>query len=135
MASKVFKIGIVVIMVLNGIFFASNIYVLGDRGAAVAMHGDLAPTASAVMANAKVIITFVTGLLYLLSAYAIVRKKREWAVAGVLACFLFNGLYAVEIMKWGSSHPFVWFGFCLMGGLSFLIGAYSYLVLRRSVAL
>jgi hypothetical protein len=30
-----------ILMIVNGLFFISNIYVLGDTQAALAMHGDL----------------------------------------------------------------------------------------------
>jgi hypothetical protein len=134
MASKVCKTILLVIMILNGIFFAVNIYVLGDREAAIAMHLDLAPTASALMANTKVLVTFASGVLYLLAAFAIIRRKRALALSGVLACIIFNSLYGVELAKWGSFHFWVWKGFFLAGGLSFLIGVYSYLNWRRREA-
>ena len=132
MTSKIVKIILLVIMILNGVFFAVNITVLGDREAAIAMHRDLAPTASALMADAKVLVTFGAGVLYLLAAFGIILKRRGWTLSGIVACIIFNGLYAVELMKWGGFHPWVWVGFFLAGGLSFLIGTYSYFNLRRS---
>jgi hypothetical protein len=132
MASMLLKTILVGIMVLNGVFFAVNIYTLGDSEAAIAMHRDLAPTASAFMANTKVLVTFIAGLLYLVTAFGIIRKRRGLLLSGVVACILFNGLYVLELVKWGSFHPWVWKGFFIAGGLSFLIGLYSYYLWKRS---
>jgi hypothetical protein len=125
------KFALLAIMILNGIFFTVNIYVLGDRTAAIAMHLDLAPTAGTLMVNAKVLVTFIAGILYLLAAFGLVRKRPGFLLSGVVACILFNGLYAVEIVKWGSFHPWVWKGFFTAGGLSFLIGACSYVFWKK----
>ena len=132
MVSGAAKVVLLVIMILNGVFFVVNISVVGDREAAMAMHRDLAPSAGTVMVNAKVFVTFAAGVLYLLTAFGIIRKKRSFLLCGVAACLLFNGLYGVELAKWGGFHPWVWKGFLIAGGLSFLIGAYSCLLWRRS---
>ena len=132
MVSGIAKVVLLVIMILNGIFFAVNIYAVGDREAAIAMHRDLSPLAGPTMVNAKVLVTFAAGMLYLLTAFGIIRKKRSFLLCGVAACVLFNGLYGVELAKWGGFHPWVWKGFFIAGGLSFLIGAYSYFLWRRS---
>jgi hypothetical protein len=134
MTSKVLKVAFLAIMVLNGIFFAVNIYVLGDSRAAIAMHDDLAPTASALMANTKVLVTFFTGMLYLVAAASILRHRRTLLLSGVVAFILFDGLYVIELVQWGSFHSWVWTGFFIFGTLSFLIGVYSYLSWRRSEA-
>lgn len=121
----------VLLLVLNGLFFVSNIYVLGDAAAAVAMHGDLAPTVSPVVANVKVIVTFTTGALYLLAAAGILRHRRALAACGVAAFVLFDGLYLYELTAWGRSHPRVWIDFTVFGGLSLLFGAMSWREWRR----
>jgi hypothetical protein len=122
--AKAGKTIILILMILNGLFFISNIYVLGDTQAAIAMHDDLPRSASALLANAKVIDCFVVGILYLVAAYAIIRKKYNLALAGVVACVLFVGLYIYQLVVWPSVNA--WVGFAIFGGLSLLFGGYSW---------
>jgi hypothetical protein len=92
-------------MVLNGLLFVSNIYVLGNTEAAIEMHDDLPRSASALLANVKVIDCFVVGILYLTAAYGIIRQKYHLALAGVIGCVLFVGLYLYQFMiAWGNIH-------------------------------
>ena len=112
------NLAISILMILVGLFFASNIYVIGNRQAAVAMHNDLAPNAGAVIANLKVIVCFVAGLLYLAAAWGLLKRRREAVLAGVVGFVLFDGLYVVELALWGSSYPRVWLWFGVFGGLS-----------------
>lgn len=126
MLSKVFKVIILIMMILNGLLFISNIYVLGDREAAIKMHNDLAPSASALTANIKVIDCFVSGILYLSAAVGIIRRKYSWALAGVVAFVIFDGLYIIELVMWAKNHPRIWIDFSTFGGLSLLIGGYSW---------
>ena len=111
-------------MILNGLFFISNIYVLGDTQAAIAMHDDLPRSASALLANAKVIDCFVVGILYLVAAFGIIRQKYNLALAGAVACALFIGLYIYQLIVWPNVNA--WIGFAIFGGLSLLFGAYSW---------
>jgi hypothetical protein len=114
-------------MILNGLLFVSNIYVLGDLKAALEMHEDLSPAANPVMVNAKVIVCFVAGILYLLAAFAILFRKRRLALAGIAGFVLFDGLYLLELALWGCSHSQVWLGFAIFGSLGLLFGWYSWL--------
>lgn len=125
--AKIFKVIILALMFLNGLLFISNIYVFGNREAAIEMHNDLAPTASALMANAKVVICFVVGFLYIASAVSIIKKKYALALTGVIGFILFDGLYIYELILWSKSHPRVWIDFSIFGGLSLLIGIYSWM--------
>ena len=120
-----------IVIILNGLLFISNIYVLGNREAAIDMHNDLAPSATALMANAKVIDCFIVGILYIVSAFGIIRKKYDLALAGIIGFVLFDGFYVVELIMWAGIHPQVWLGFSLFGGLSLLIGIYSWWNWRR----
>jgi hypothetical protein len=115
-----------ILLLLNGLLFISNIYVLGNPEAAIAMHNDLAPWASPLMANSKVLNCFVTGILYLVAFAAFILDKRHWALAGVVACLLFDGFYLVELALWGLSYSRVWFDFGVFGGLSLFFGAWSW---------
>jgi len=124
--SKIIKIIILILLVLNGVLFISNIYVLGDSEAAIKMHEDLAPSATALIANTKVIVSFVSGILYIVTAIGIIRKRYSLALWGIIAFVLFDGLYVIELIMWGKTHPMVWFGFSIFGGLSFLFAAYSW---------
>lgn len=115
-----------ILMVLNGLFFIANIYVLGNTQEAIAMHDDLTPTAGAVMANAKVINCFVVGLCYLAAAWGIARRRSVLALFGVLGFVLFDGFYLLELVLWGSSHTRVWVDFSIFGGISLVIGIFSW---------
>lgn len=129
--AKIGKVIILILMLLNGLLFISNIYVLGNREAAIEMHDDLAPTASAFMANAKVVLCFVVGILYVISAVAIIKKKYPLALSGVIGFILFDGFYIIELILWSKTHPRVWIDFSIFGGLSLLFGVYSWLNWRR----
>lgn len=122
-------------MIANGLMFISGTYVLGDRKAAIEMHEDLAPSASDLMVNAKVVISFVVGILYLIAAYGIIRKKYNLALAGVIGFAIFDGFYVIELVLWAKTNPGTWMGFCIFGSLALLFGAYSLWVWRKREAL
>lgn len=122
---------LIVLLVLNGLFFASNIYVLGDTAAAIEMHDDLAPTASPFVANLKVASCFATGILYLLAALGFVRRRPALVACGVWGFALFDGLFLYELAAWGLSHPRVWLDFAVFGGLALLFGVAASRELRR----
>ena len=126
MLTKMGKTIILIVMILNGLLFISNIYVLGNREAAINMHNDLAPSASALMVNAKVILCFIVGILYIVSAFGIIRKKYGLALAGIIGFVLFDGFYIVELIMWAKVHPRIWIDFTIFGGVSLLIGVYSW---------
>ena len=128
--SKILKRVITVLLFANGIFFISNIYVIGNTEAAVAMHADLAPGASPFMAQAKVIVTFLTGILYVLCAIGLITKRKSLVREGIIASAIFTGFYILEIILW-PAHPLVWLGFLIMGGLAVFYPAFlsrSYLL-------
>lgn len=126
MVAKTGKWIILILMILSGLLFISNIYVLGNREAAIAMHDDLPRSASALLANTKVLDCFVVGILHLIAAVGIIRKKYAWALAGVIAFVLFDGLYIFQLIMWASIHPRMWVDFSIFGGLSLVIGIYSW---------
>jgi len=127
MLPKIGRVIILSVMVLNGLLFISNIYVLGDRAAALQMHTDLAASASELLVNTKVIVCFIAGILYLVAAGGIIWRRSRLALAGVIGFALFDGFYLVELMLWGGVHPQVWMGFGLFGSLGLLIGVFSWL--------
>jgi len=133
--AKIGKTIILIVMMLNGLLFISNIYVLGNREAAINMHNDLAPSANALMVNTKVIITFIVGVLYIISAFGIIRKKYDLAFAGIIGFVLFDGFYIVELIMWARIHPRIWIDFSIFGGLSLLIGVYSWWNWRKRINL
>ncbi len=116
---------IMLLMILNGLMFISNIYILGDRAAAVAMHDDLIPTAGALMANAKVLTCFVTGILYIFCVSGIMMKKRWLVPAGIVGFILFDGLYMIQLVMWAGIHPRIWIDFSIFGGLSLFFGCFA----------
>ncbi len=131
MLSKIGRAIALVVMILNGLLFASNIYALGNREAALQIHSDLAASASTLMVNTKVILCFIVGILYLVAAGGIVRKRYGLAWAGIIGFALFDGFYLVELMLWAGTHPPVWLGFGIFGSLGLLIGAFSWLNWRK----
>jgi hypothetical protein len=117
---------ILILMLLNGIFFISNIIVIGNTEAAIEMHEDLSPVAGPIMANSKVIITFVGGLLYIIAAIGIFKKKYNLALCGFIAFILFFLFYIIELLSWGNTHTPVWIGFSIFGTLSLIYGIFSW---------
>lgn len=126
MLKNIGKILMLILMIFGGIMFITNIYVLGNRDAAVAMHDDLPRSASALLANAKVIKCFVVGILYLIAAVGIIRKRYAWAVAGMIGAGIFIGFYIIQLALWANIHPRMWTDFTIFGGASLLIGIYSW---------
>jgi hypothetical protein len=122
---------LLLLLVLNGLLFVSNIYVLGDTPAAIAMHDDLSPLASPFVANLKVLVCFDTGILYLAAAIGILRRSRALVVCGIAAFLLFDGTYLYELAAWGLSHPRVWLDFTVFGGLSLAFGWFAWREWRR----
>jgi hypothetical protein len=122
-------------MVLNGLLFISNIYVLGDREAALQMHSDLAASASGLLVNTKVMVCFIAGILYLVAAGGIVWRKFGLALAGVIGFVIFDGFYLVELLLWGATHPPVWLGVGLFGSLGLLIGVFCWLNWQKRTSL
>ncbi len=135
MIVKVLKIIALILIIAQGLMFVSGVYVLGDREAAIEMHEDLAPTASVLMANAKVLLSFVVGILYLMTAYGILRRKYSLALAGVIGFAIFDGFYVIELVMWAKVNPWTWIGFCTFGSMGLLIGAYSLWIWRKRKAL
>ena len=127
MTKRILNIIILILMIANGLFFITNIYVLGNREEAIKIHEDLAPNTSAIMANIKVLNVFFVGLLFLISAYGIIRKKYNYAIAGIIAAILFIGLYIFQIIIWAKTHPQIWISFIIFGSLSVIFGIYSWL--------
>jgi hypothetical protein len=127
------KTAILILMVLNGLFFCANIYVLGNTQAAIAMHDDLAPDAGPSIANAKVLICFFVGLCYLIAAWGMARDRNRLALVGIGGFVLFDGFYLIELILWGKSHPRVWFDFGIFGGISLVIGIFSWLQWEKRI--
>jgi len=121
-----------IVALVLGLLLVANIVVLGDREAAVRMHWDLAPAADDLLVEAKVLVCFATGLLFVVAGYGALRHRRLPALAGVAGAALFLGYYLVEIVIWGGSHPPVWIGLASFGGLSALVGALSWQRWRAS---
>lgn len=76
MKSKL-KIGLNIFMTLFGIFLVSNIIVLGDNAAALEMHEDLYFLASSQMIQGKVLVCFITGILFITGAIGSMRGKNK----------------------------------------------------------
>jgi amino acid permease len=117
---------IALLMILNGLFYASNIYVLGNHEAAIAMHDDLSPDAGPIITMAKVLVCFVVGICYLVAGLGIFSSKKDLVQLGVWGCLLFLALYIIELILWGTTHTRVWRDFAIFGGVSIVFGLFSY---------
>jgi hypothetical protein len=113
-------------MILVGLLFGSNIYVLGDAASAIQMHEDLPQTASSLLVNMKVVITFITGVLFLVAALAIINKNHNMSLAGVFGFALFDGFYLLELAMWADVNPRIWTCFAIAGGIALLLGAFCW---------
>lgn len=128
---RIIKVFMLVIMIANGLFFISNIYALSSVETAIAMHEDLVPDAGPVWAYAKVINVFITGLLYLISAGGIIKKKYTLCIAGIAGLMVFWGMYIVQLILWANRHPETWISFGIFGSVSLLIGLYSWIQWKK----
>jgi hypothetical protein len=133
MIKKITKIIVLSLMILNGIFCMCNIYVLGNREEIVKMHLDLVPDAGDFIANTKVIGIFISGLLFVIAAVSIIRKKYKFAFAGIIGFAIVNGLYIVQLILWADIHPRIWIHFAIFGGLSLIYGIYSWLNWKKRI--
>lgn len=123
-----------ILLLLNGLLFISGIYVLGNTEAAVKMHWDLIPTASSFIANAKVMICFITGMLYLLAFIGFIKKKNSLIIHGFYGFIFFFLFYIVELVLWAKTYPSVFIGFVIFGGLSSMLGIYSLIYYKKHEA-
>lgn len=119
-----------VLLSLNGLFFMTNIYAVGNPEAAVEMHDDLHPEAGPVVAIAKVINVFLTGLLYVLGAWGMIRRKPRLAKSAIWGSLIFTLFYIYQFIAWGRSHPRVWLDFAIFGTIGITLGLSSYLWAR-----
>lgn len=131
MLKKIIRIIFLVLLIFKGLLLISNIYVLENREAAIEMHEDLAPTATAFTANVKVLVCFVTGILYLITAYGMIRKKYALTLAGIIAFLIFDGFYIIELAMWGNTNPYTWVGFGTFGIFAIIVGVYSFLLWKK----
>ncbi|VVB68272.1 Uncharacterised protein [uncultured archaeon] len=126
MLIKVINWAVIGGMILIGLLFGSNIYVLGDTASAIQMHDDLPSTATPLMVNMKVIITFITGMLFLIAAVAIISKNHNLSIAGTFGFALFDGFYLLELAMWANIHPRIWIYFAIVGGIVLLFGTFCW---------
>jgi hypothetical protein len=114
------------LMLLNGLFFSSNIYVVGNAKAALKMHDDLPPWAGPSLARLKVIVCFITGVSYVVAFFGAILARSELIRVGAAGASLFLGLYIVELALWGKSYPRVWRYFFIFGGVSAGFGLWCF---------
>lgn len=126
MIKKTGSFSLIILMILCGLFLMSNIYVLGNRQAAIEMHEDLAATVSTFMVNLKVLVCFFTGLLYVIAGIALIRKQYKYCLAGLIGTGLFITLYIIEIILWIKIHPRLLFYFSIAGSISLLFGFFCW---------
>ena len=132
MLKKTVNVFFLTIMILNGVFFMCNIYVLGNREEIINMHQDLVPAAGAFIANAKVIGVFITGILYIITAVSIIRKKYRSAFTSIISGFVINnGLYIAQLIMWAKIHPRIWIHLGIFGGLNLIHLIYTWISWKR----
>jgi hypothetical protein len=129
---KILKIAVLIVTISNGLFFVSNIYVIGNSEAALKMHDDLPPDAGYLWAYAKVLNVFITGILYLVSAYGVIRKKYSFCISGIIASIIFIGMYLIQIILWVQRYSPVLKWFCVFGSFSLLIGIFSFIYWKKN---
>ncbi len=125
--TKIFDIVFLLLVILTGLFFTSNIYVIGNPEAAIEMHDDLPGTASDFLAITKVIVVFITGISFLITAYAIIKRRKKYAIAGFVGAIIFNLEYLIQLYFWYDEHPRMLMDFAVFGTLSLVIGIRSFL--------
>lgn len=130
---KIAKWFLIVLLILNGLFFITNIYVIGDVQSGIKMHDDLSPNASPLMVNFKVINVFCTGILYLISGIGLIINRKRMILTGVLGSIIFVGFYVAELTLWGNEHKNVWLGFLTLGLLSIIFGILNFRIGKKIV--
>lgn len=111
---RLFHTIILIIMVLNGLLLTTNIYVIGNPAAAIEMHDDLPRNASDYLAITKVIVCFITGILYLIAAYGLIKKKYKLVLSGFIGFIIFDGEYIYQIINWSNEHPRMFVDFSIL---------------------
>jgi hypothetical protein len=132
MIKKISNAFFLTLLILNGLFFLCNIYVIGNREEIIKMHQDLVPAAGAFIANAKVIGVFITGILYIITALCIIKKKYRPAFTAIISGFVINnGLYIAQLIMWADIHPRIWIHLGIFGGLNLVHVIYTWISWKR----
>lgn len=119
---KVFKWIFVTVLLLNGLFYMSNIVVLGNGENIKAMHEDISPAATNLECNLKVVNVFITGLLFFCAAVFIIKKRYTFSLLGVIGTLNFLFMYVYQIVKWGDTHKAMYIGLFTYGVVATING-------------
>lgn len=122
---------LIILLLLNGLFYMSNIIAFGNLSFILEMHEDLYPNTSLLVANIKVLNIFITGLCFLVSAISIMRKKYYLSVLGTIGTINFLIMYLFQIIKWGSKYRTVYEGLFTFGAVAILNGIVSFYFWRK----
>ena len=117
------KVLVGVVMVVNGVLFASQAYLFNDVAAALRVHGDLPPDADPSLVNIKVVAWALAGIAWVVAGFGLMTGRRDWLPAGFVGFLLVDGLYVAQFWLWGGSYPSVWAWFALFGVLALVYAA------------
>lgn len=124
---------LIMLLLLNGLFYMSNIIAIGNLEFMIEMHEDLSPNAGLMIANVKVINIFITGLCFLIGGISIIRKKYNFAIIGTFGTINFLLMYAYQIFMWGNEYKDVYVGLFTFGLVATLNGVVSFYFWNKRV--
>ena len=128
MHASPWKILLGLVMVVNGVWFASQVRFFYNVSAALRFHGDLPPDVDPSFVDLKVVAWGLAGLAWVVAGLGLMTGRRDWLPAAIVGFLLVDGLYAAELWLWGVTYPVVWAWFGIFGGL-----ALAYAVVCRQV--
>jgi hypothetical protein len=112
------KILLGLVMIGNGVFFASQVRLFHDAAQALRFHGDLPADVDPSFVDLKVVAWCLAGLAWIVAGFGLLTGRRDLLPAALVALLLVDGLFAVEFWLWGSAYPAVWIWFGTFGVLA-----------------
>ena len=134
MHMPLWKILLGLVMVVNGLFFVSQVRLFYDRAAALRFHGDLPPDVDPSLVDLKVVVWGLAGLAWIVAGSGLMVGRRDWLPAAFVAFLLVDGFYVIQLWSWGVSFPAVWAWFSVFGGLALLYAVVCRQVWRATSA-
>jgi hypothetical protein len=117
------KIAVGLVMVVNGLLFAGQVYLFNDASAALRVHQDLPPGADPALVDLKVVAWALAGIAWVVSGAGLMSGRRDWLPAAFVGFLLVDGLYVAQFWLWGGTYLGVWAGFAVFGLLALLYAA------------
>jgi hypothetical protein len=120
------KIIMIILLVAHAFLFISCVFAIGDKEKGLKIHKEIPNTASLKIINIKGILTFITGIMYVLAAVGFILNIKNLIFLGSLGAAIFVLFYIYELLLWSKSYPMVWGGFLMFGSVSLFIGIYCF---------